>query len=427
MKNIFFGSVLVIAMAVVAGCNTAHSHGGGEDIPRVALENVKATSEGRVDAQIKRAQGWIKSVPTSPKGYNALGLALMQKGRETSDLNNYNAALTAFEKAVELAPKDSESLHNLAWAYTMFHRFAKAIENANLALQNDKKDPFAYGVLFDSFVELGRYDEAAQACQKMVDQRPDLASYSRAAQMRWIDGDVKMAILLMQKAVSAGGAYAENAAWCETQLGDMYFKTGAFPAAEQAYARVLERMPDFRHANFGLGKVRASQGKLSDAVALMSKAMDGNPPIPYVLEYSDVLMALGREEDAKEQLARVETMVAEHQKHGILGDELALAAYYLDYAGKFDKALELTESEVKEHTSWQSFGTHAWALYKAGQYEEAKKAMAKARRTGIQEARLIYRDGLIRKALGETEEATKLMAAAQNLNPHFEISPAVKP
>lgn len=419
-------TLLAVSLAVVAGCGHSLSSSTGE-IPRANLASLKVEGETKVDKAITRAQGWIKLASNQPKGYRALGMALMQKGRETGDLDNYNAALTAFEKAVELDPKNSESLHGLAWAWTMFHRFAKAIELANQAIEVDPTDPFAYGVLVDSYVELGKYKQAEEAAQKMVDMRPDLASYSRVAQLRWILGDAKGAIVLMNRAVQAGGPYAENSAWCETQLGDMYWKTGSYLAAEQAYQRVLDRMPDYRHANFGMARIMLSKNKPLDAVDLMAKATRGNCPIPYVVEYGDLLASLGKKDEAEAQYDRVEKMVEEHLKHGIQGDEVALAEFYLEHDRKLGEALRLMEEEAKEHTSWQTYNALAWAQYKSKDYAGARKSMNKALACGIQDARLWHRSGMIDEALGKKDEARKQILAAETLHPHFDISRQSRP
>nr|MBA3727423.1 tetratricopeptide repeat protein [Armatimonadota bacterium] len=225
-----------------------------------------ASSEG--DHKLNRLKSVVEANPKSAKAYNELGSALMQKGRETNELDWYDRAKSAFEKASQIEPKDPVSLRNLAWAWTMYHDFPQAMKYANMAIAIDPGDHLAYGVLVDSYLELGRYPHAVEAAQKMVDLRPDLASYARASQIRWIHGDVRGAIWMMQKAVAAGGPYAENSAWSRTQLGDMYFKSGNMKAAQQEYEAVRRAMPGYPHALAGMARIRAAQKKYPDAIAL---------------------------------------------------------------------------------------------------------------------------------------------------------------
>jgi tetratricopeptide (TPR) repeat protein len=418
MKSRNFESLLGIALGLLlVGCNAGQSG----DIPRSDLSKIETTEKSRSDLEIERAKGWIEMAPDRPKGYVALGRALMQKGRESGQLHRYNEALTSFEKAVEIAPKDSEALHSLAWCWTMFHQYSKSIEYAEKAIAIHPGDAFAHGVLCDSYMELGDIPKAAKMAQTMVDLRPDLSSYSRVAQVRWLMGDAKGAIVLMNRAFVAGGPYAENGAWAGTQLADMYWKTGAMVAAEQQYQRVLAANKEYPHAQFGLARIRVAQGKQEEALELMAKATEGNMPMSILLEYGDYLKSVGKEEEATLQFAKMKELAKSYRDHGIHGDDLALAAYYLDHGRDVKRGLDMCRHEVDHHAGWQGYGALAWAYYRNGMYSDAKKAMEKARASGVKEARLWYRDGLIHKALGREEEAARWIAAARNLNPHFDV------
>ena len=73
---------------------------------------------------------------------------------------------------------------------------------------------------------MGDYDGAAEAYQKMVTLRPDLASYNRAAWFRFLSGDMPGAIDIMKRAIAAGSPSSENTAWCLVELGHLYMKNG---------------------------------------------------------------------------------------------------------------------------------------------------------------------------------------------------------
>ncbi len=404
--------LILVALAALGGCSTTPSG----QVPRTELSAVKATGASQVDRAVQQAQVWVKEFPTQPRSYTALGNALMQRGRETGELENYNAALTAFEKAVELGPDDSESLRGLAWAWTMFHDYEKAEAFARKAIAANPRNHLAFGVLFDSQMELGRYDEALESGQTMMDLRPDLASYSRGAQALWARGDAKGAMLLMGKAAQAGGPYAENTAWCQAQLGDMAFKTGNTLAAEEQYRDVLARLPEYRHALFGLGRVEAARGEWEKAADLMGRATANACPIPYVVEYGDVLTRLGRKEEAKRQYARVEAMVKDHLAHGVHGDELALADYFLEQGRDPKRGLSLALHEISHHRSTHNYSTLAWAHYRAGRLQKAKEAMATALESNLQDPVLHARAAAIFAALSEDEKAVSHRLKAEALN-----------
>src|SRR5438093_384758 len=82
-------------------------------------------------------------------------------------------------------------------------------------------------------------DDAVLTIQQMVDDRPDLASYSRAAYLRELHGDVPGAIDAMNRALAAGGATPEKTAWCAVQLGHLRFGAGDLAGADAEYRRAL--------------------------------------------------------------------------------------------------------------------------------------------------------------------------------------------
>ena len=88
-------------------------------------------------------------------------------------------------------------------------------------------------MLVDASVELGRYDEAAQHVQAMLDVRPDSAALARASYLRELHGDLPGATAAMQQALSAAaGDPADTAAIAEL-LGGLQLASGDLAAADR--------------------------------------------------------------------------------------------------------------------------------------------------------------------------------------------------
>lgn len=383
------------------------------------LAEIQTQGNSKTDMHIKLLQERLAKDPKNVDLYNRLGVALMQKGRDTGDLKWYNRAREAFQKAIDLDPKNVVGLYNLAWAYTIHHHFPEALRYAQQAITIDPNAYPAYGVLTDSYVELGDYDKGLEYAQKMIDLHPDLASYSRGAHLRWLYGNVKGAAILFQKAIEAGGPYPEHTAWARTQLADIYFKTGNVRAAEQIYEQVLRDVPDYRHALAGKGRILVSQKKLEEAIRLFEKATAGMPPVAYIVELGDLYSLKGDTQKAEAEYAKVDSMVEEYLNYDVEGNELVQAMYHLDHDRDFNKALQLAESEIKEHRSVQAYTTLAWAYYKHKRYADAEKAIKQALRLNTQDPLLFYRAGKIYQAAGNEGLAKRYLFSAVNLNPNF--------
>ena len=135
----------------------------------------------------------------------------------------------------------------------------------------------AYGVIGDAQVELGRYDEAVETVQAMVDLRPDLSSYSRVSYLRELMGDREGALVAMEQAVTAGSGYAENVAWVRVQLGNLRFDGGDFTEAATSTPRRW-RPARLRARSGRAARVAAANGDLDRAAELYAQAVR---PFPY--------------------------------------------------------------------------------------------------------------------------------------------------
>ena len=74
-------------------------------------------------------------------------------------------------------------------------------------------DPVNYGVIGDAHVELGNYDEAFDAFDRMMALRPGAPSYARVAYARELQGNLTGAIEAMKLAASATSADRSRRLW----------------------------------------------------------------------------------------------------------------------------------------------------------------------------------------------------------------------
>ena len=85
--------------------------------------------------------------------------------------------------------------------YLSQHRFREAIAVAEKNRDARPGDPINYGVIGDGHLELGEYEQAFDAFDRMVTLRPSAAAYARVAYARELQGNLTGAI----DAMRAGG------------------------------------------------------------------------------------------------------------------------------------------------------------------------------------------------------------------------------
>ncbi|HRF58570.1 MAG TPA: tetratricopeptide repeat protein [Fimbriimonadaceae bacterium] len=411
MKLFAITSLAAITIAVLlSGCGATRSSAHRPAALRTA---------SKIDSRVEKARRMLSKQPNDLAALLEFGSVAMQKGRETGDLQWYVDGRKAFEKAVALHPEEPVAQHRLAYALTIFHQFGSAIRHARRAVAASPYDDEAWGVLSDAYTELGQYEKALDATQKMLDAKPSLAAYSRAAHLRWVYGDPVGAMEMMARAIQAGAGFEEHVAWCRVQLADMALKTGNLKLAREQYELALEATPMSKPAHAGVARLLRSEGSLAKAIDHLEIATDGMTQIPYLAELGDLYREIGDEAKATATHARIPTLIASHRSFGVYGDELNLASFWLDHDLHIDQALALVESEVSDHTSVQAYSTLAWAYFKAGRFEEADRAMKRALRHGTRDAVLMSRAAQIRHALGDRKAARSLAAEALAMNPYL--------
>lgn len=372
------------------------------------------------DALIDKLQSSLRADPKDWQAYSQLGLAYLQKARETGDPTYYQKVEAALQKALTLEPDDYSAVSGMGALALARHQFVAALEWGERARQLNPYRNYAYGVIADAQTELGRYDEAVQTLQKMVDLRPDLSSYSRISYARELHGDMAGALEMMQQAVDSGGSNSENTAWTRTQLGNLYFNMGDLKNAESEYRRTLDNYPGYIYALGGLGRVRAAQGQTKAAIELLTQATQIIPLPEFVIALGDIYLAAGQSEAAQQQYDLVRTIEKLYQANGVDMDA-EMALFDADHGRSPAETVKQARTAFAHRPSIYAADVLAWALYQAGNYQEAHSFSQQALRLGTQDALKLYHAGMIAYRLGDKQQARNFLDRALTVNRYFSI------
>ncbi len=328
------------------------------------------------DQQIAALEQKLKEKQDDPATRVALAGAFLQKMRESADGSYLDRASRLVDGVVKDVPADYGARSRQLEIEMMRHHFERVIELSKSLLAT-RADVVVLGLMGDAYMERGEYDNASDTYQKMVDLRPNLASYNRVAFYRFVTGDGEGAIEVMRSAIRMGSPVAENMAWCLADLGGMLFKTGGVADAESAYRQALARFPGYHHALAGLARIQESRGEYEAAIR-SALAAQQRAPFP---EYTGLLARLyrktGREDLAKKQIDLLDVADRLERAQGEAANRnLSLA--YSDLGYRTDRALELAKAELAVRRDVYTYDALAWALFNNGQLEEARAAMKQA-------------------------------------------------
>ncbi|WP_437754126.1 tetratricopeptide repeat protein [Sorangium sp. So ce1389] len=397
----------------------APASSGLEAARRLALAAPAGASP--IDREIEALSRRLERAPGGADLWSALGHAWIRKARASGDpsLHDDRAGACA-ELALALAGDDRASLNLRGLVLLHGGRFAEARDAAEQVLARDEGDALALGTLSDAALELGLFEVAARAAQRMVDQRPGLPSYARAAHLRWLQGDAATAKRIIRLAIDAGDPREPEAlAWTLSQAAMMLWHEGDNEAADRVFARALAAQGEYPPALAGRARVALARGAWGRAVELLERAHRQSPDTATAWLLGDARTAAGDHAGAAEAYAGAVDA-------GRRSDRRTLALYYATKGLEREEALRLAAAERGLRADIYTEDTHAWALYRAGKLPEARAASDKALSLGTRDARLLYHAGAIRIALGDLEEGERLVRTALDLNPRFDMTGAAE-
>jgi tetratricopeptide (TPR) repeat protein len=332
----------------------------------------------KTDDRIAMYSAIVNSKPSDPAHYEVLlASAYVQKSRETTDFSYLDKAVAVLNGVLSSDNANYEALRLLTETQLERHLFSTAVDSSRRLIQISPADPWNWGTLGDAYVEMGDYEKGAEAYQKMVSLRPDLASYNRAAHFRFLYGDVPAAIAIMKKAIESGSSSPENVAWCMVDLGNIYFKSGQLALARQSFTDALRTFKNYYPAYAGLGRVLAETGDVPGAIQNYRRAQEITPLPDYAAALFDLYEKTGQDDLATQQMDLLDVI----DKVSIANGEKAnrnLALAFADHDVKLVRALQLAQGELEFRRDVYTYDALAWALYKNHRVPEAREYMEKA-------------------------------------------------
>ncbi|HLW52753.1 MAG TPA: tetratricopeptide repeat protein [Candidatus Angelobacter sp.] len=369
------------------------------------------------ERSIAEARKSIEKKPTQYAGYNQLAMALARRARETSEVAYYAQAEDALKKSFELAPAnlDGEKVH--VWLLLGRHEFPAALDAAKILNKRVPDDVLIYGFLTDANAELGNYKDAETAAQWMLNLRPgNLPGMTRAAYLRELFGDVDGAYELMDMAYqSTPPTEVEDRAWILSQMGHLKLSAGKTNEADTILQQALALFPGYHYALGNLAKVRITQKRYSDAVALLQQRYQAALHAENLYDLAEALELAGRTEESRKAFAEFE-MKSRAESNRKDNSSRELVFYYADRAHQPAEALKIAQQEYAWRHDVYTLDAYAWALHVNGKDAEARKQIETALAVGIRDAKLLRHAGAIALKVGDSMSAERYLQQAVSLH-----------
>jgi tetratricopeptide (TPR) repeat protein len=281
------------------------------------------------------------------------------------------------------------------------HHFYEALATAETAQRINPFSAFVYGILTDAFTQIGEYEKAVNAAEKMMEIKPDQRCYARVSYLRELYGDFAGAKEVMQAAVEAGVDGQEDTEWCRVQLGNLYVQTGQLDSAAKHFNLSLLLRPGFAPAYAGLGDVAQSRKDYAAAFKHFTEAADASGQHQYADKIAQTASLMGKqvlagniyEKLIQEMEATAKEALSDETKGHYTDKEIAEV---LLMRNDYKKALHYAQLAYnRQPGNIEVNESLAWCHYKNKNYQMAQQYIDAALRTNSQHSRLLCRAGLI--------------------------------
>ena len=388
-----------------------------------------SAAESATDEAIRFYCARVQRDPLEARSQTALAESYLQRARETGNEDALLPALAAARASLEAVPaaRNAGGLMALAHAEFANHAFAAARQRAQELIELDPSKGEAHAILGDAALELGDYEAAAAAFEKMKRLQPENpGTETRLARHSIIRGKTAEAQNHFQRALTLlrelHSPPNETISWCLWQLGETAFGAADYALAESYQRQALATSPGYFRALGSLGRVRAARGDLAGGISFYEEAARVSPAIDYMAALGDLYTLAGRERDAAIRFDLVEQL-GEHSRkiHGTPYDR-KVALFLADHDRKLEQAYALARGEF-EAGRHDVYGADAlaWTAWKSGHLAAAQTAKQEALRLGTRDARFFYHAGRIAQGAGDQKNARVYLERALALSPMFDL------
>jgi tetratricopeptide (TPR) repeat protein len=360
-----------------------------------------APSGGTDTRELERA---VRAHPEDGRALVLLGYAYQQRWRESADSSALPRSEEALRRALRLDPRDALAVTGLGSLALIRHEFRSALTLGRRAQRLSPGSARPYGVVGDALLELGRYEQAFAAFERMVALKPSVSSYARIAYARELLGDLPGAQRAMQLAADAAGGQPEPAAWTHVELAKLHLLRGRLALARAHLRAALELLPGYVYAYEQLARVEAARGRLPAAIRYARLAADAVPMPSFVSLLADLLERAGDTRQARQQVATVGAIGRLLAANGVRTD-LEEVVFDADRRLRVATLVRRARAARAARPSVLGDDALAWALARADRCDEARTWSQRSLRLGTRDALLFFHRAEIERCAGNRAAA----------------------
>jgi tetratricopeptide (TPR) repeat protein len=296
----------------------------------------------------------------------------IEKGNNNYHKSEFEKAIEAYKKAIEINPDSDMAYSNMGSAYAGLKKFEEAIEACKKAIEIDPDSDGAHHNIGLAYYNLGKFERAIEAYKKAIEIKPD--SYMAYCNMGLAYdklGELKEAIKAHKKAIEFNSNI--DKAYCG--MGHAYASLDKLKEAIEAYKKAIEIKPDSDMAYCNMGSAYGKSGKFKEAIEAFKKAIEFNSNIDKA--YCGIGLSYDKLGEFKEAIEAFKKAI-EFNSNNDNAYYNNMGLVYLKLSG-FKEAIEAFKKVIQFNSNSDvAYDGMGLAYLKLGKFKEAMEAYKKA-------------------------------------------------
>jgi tetratricopeptide (TPR) repeat protein len=334
------------------------------------------------------------------------------KGTRYADQKQYEEAIQAFNKAIELDPDNNISYYERGRVCGTLKRYNEAIADFDKVIELDPSFISAYANKGFCLREMGRFDEAIHALDKVIELDPqDVWSYNERGRVHYVRKNYEKATADWSTAITLDPTYK----WGHSNMSVALSALDRFHDAVIAADKAIEIDPKYVDAWRNKGLALEKLGRHDEAISCYDKAIEIDPK--YVHAWGNkglVLEKLGRHDEA---ISCYDKAIEIDPKYADPWNDKGSA---LDKVGRLDEAVTCYDKAIEIDPKYvHAWGNKGLALEKLGRHDEAISCYDKAIEIDPKYVHAWRNKGLVLEKLGRHDEAISCYDKAIEIDPKY--------
>ncbi|HON09229.1 MAG TPA: DUF2989 domain-containing protein [Chitinispirillaceae bacterium] len=193
---------------------------------------------------------------------------------------NFDAAMSAFSRAVEIEPEFGSAWCRMASLSMRTADFINAREWYRRAVKFSPHDPFIIADAANSLVDSDLLPEASQfVAQHRKNLEKTAAGLKAIGNFYLSQGETQRAVASLTKAVAS----APSDLSVEFSLGRAYLAAGEYTMAVEFFNRLIKVRPEYLHYYSSLGAAYRNSGRLMESSMVLESALSIDPENPTIM------------------------------------------------------------------------------------------------------------------------------------------------